>query len=87
MAGYGSCIKNYSNLINSLDRLAGAVLIVIGGQRKPGAEAGLCRHYAAFLVCADERARISLMRDLRVIASLCRVDMVFIAFPRFILWY
>lgn len=56
-------------------------------QRKPGAEAGLCRHYAAFLVCADERARISLMRDLRVIASLCRVDMVFIAFPRFILWY
>lgn len=32
MAGYGSCIKNYSNLINSLDRLAGAVLIVIGGQ-------------------------------------------------------
>ena len=40
MAGYGSCIKNYSNLINSLDRLAGAVLIVIGGQRKPGAEAG-----------------------------------------------
>lgn len=41
MAGYGSCIKNYSNLINSLDRMAGAVLIVIGGQRKPGAEAGL----------------------------------------------
>lgn len=32
MAGYGSCIKNYSNLINSLDRQAGAVLIVIGGQ-------------------------------------------------------
>lgn len=32
MAGYGSCIKNYSNLINSLDRRAGAVLIVIGGQ-------------------------------------------------------
>ena len=59
----------------------------IDRQRKPGAEAGLCRHYAAFLVCADERARISLMRDLRVIASLCRVDMVFIAFPRFILWY
>lgn len=43
MAGYGSCIKNYSNLINSLDRLAGAVLIVIVRQRKPGAEAGLCR--------------------------------------------
>lgn len=48
MAGYGSCIKNYSNLINSLDRLAGAVLIVIGGQRKPGAEAGL--YYAASLL-------------------------------------
>lgn len=32
MAGYGSCIKNYSNLINRLDRRAGAVLIGIGGQ-------------------------------------------------------
>lgn len=32
MAGYGGCIKNYSNLIKGLGWLAGAVLIVIGGK-------------------------------------------------------
>lgn len=83
MRGLASCINQFFNKYNELCFLGGGIV----RQRKPGAEAGLCRHYAAFLVCADERARISLMRDLRVIASLCRVDMVFIAFPRFILWY
>ncbi len=34
MAGYGSCIKNYSNLIRGLGWLAGAVLIVMCRQQK-----------------------------------------------------
>lgn len=87
----GIRIARFSELYLFIFQQIQLVMVLLGvgivRQRKPGAVAGLCRHYAAFLVCADERARISLMRDLRVIASLCRVDMVFIAFPRFILWY